>query len=203
MASTRTVREVCAPVASRLSTCRVAVLRCGAWVRRRADHADDAAQAHEDPDDEVTGPTGTPLTLEHLVASGRFVRDSHLGGMFHRGHVSLREDSPRGSLHVSLGEGNRVSVHVDRFSPLVEQGRRKPGSHYSVMRVIVHNVGIVADYARLLASRRSGEQRCELECEMIEVVDTDTGEASELLVCDTDEGSSDTAEGPAASTGLR
>ncbi len=56
----------------------------------------------------------------------------------------------------------------------------------------------MADYARLVASRRFGEQRCELECEMIEVVDTETGETSELLVCDTDEGSSGTAKGSGA-----
>ena len=101
-----------------------------------------------------------------LQSAGRFVRDSRLGGMFHGGKVSLREDSSKGSLHVSLGQDNRVSVHIDRYSPL---GELKPGRRrgYSVRRVILHNVGIVVDYVILAFHRRFGEQRCELECERV------------------------------------
>ncbi len=102
----------------------------------------------------------------HLQSTGRLVRDSRLGGMFHAGQVSLREDSPNESLHVSLGPNNRVSVHVDRFSPLGE--RRASGRRaYSVRRVILHNVGIVVDYVTLFFHRRFGEQRCELTCEQL------------------------------------
>ena len=107
-----------------------------------------------------------PLTFAALQASGRFHRDTRLGGMFHAGKVSLREHSHRRSLHVSLGEGNRVSVHIDRFSPLAKARDGTP-VRYSLLRVIAHNVGIVVDYLVLFVSRRFGEQRCELECEQI------------------------------------
>ncbi len=107
-----------------------------------------------------------PIQFADLQSSGRFVRDSRVGGMFHAGQVPLREDCPNESLHVSLGRDNRVSVHIDRFSPLA---KRKPGRRtaYSVRRVILHNVGIVVDYVILVFHRRFGEQRCELVCERI------------------------------------
>lgn len=109
---------------------------------------------------------GHAMDFAHLQSTGRFVRDSVLGGMFHAGKVSLREDSSKESLHMSLGQDNRVSIHIDRFSPLAE---RRAGSRrgYSVGRVILHNVGIVVDYVILFFHRRFGEQRCELECEQV------------------------------------
>lgn len=144
MASTITVRQICAPVARRLAACGAAVRGCGARLVRQAGWS----HAHDHGEQAVAGPvtngkTSTRLTFEQLTASGRFVRDSHLGRMFHRGHVSLREDSARGSLHVSLKEGNRISVHLDRYSPLAERRaeRRRSRSRYSVVRVVVHNVG--------------------------------------------------------------
>jgi hypothetical protein len=111
-------------------------------------------------------PHSHAMDFGDLQAIGRFVRDSRLGGMFHAGKVSLREDSDRESLHVSLGKDNRLSIHMDRYSPLAH---RKSGERrgYSVRRVIVHNVGIVVDYVTLLIQRRFGEQRCELECERV------------------------------------
>ncbi len=192
MASTRTVRQVCAPVVTRLSTCRAVLRRCAARLRQppetscEGDHG--AAMAGVEPVAESTT-VGRPLSFEALTASGRFVRDSRVGGMFHRGQLSLREDAPRGSLHVSVGDGGRVSVHVDRYSPLAErrQGRRGAGSRYSVVRVVVHNLGIVANYGRLLARRRFGDHRCELICEEIEVTDEETGDQTTLLVCDSDD----------------
>ena len=120
------------------------------------------------------------VDFSQLQADGRLHRDSRLGGMFHAGQVSLREDAPKGSLHISIRDGNRVSVHVDRFSPLAERrmGRRRG---YSVLRVIVHNVGIVWDYVILFVTRRFGEQRCELECEQVcsDEHELDAVEASE------------------------
>ena len=107
-----------------------------------------------------------PMDLAELQASGRFVRDSRLGGMFHAGQVPFREDSPRDSIHISVGQDNHVSVHIDRFSPLA---KRKPGKKrgYSVRRVILHNVGIVMDCITLVVHRRFGAQRCELVCERV------------------------------------
>ena len=116
-----------------------------------------------------------PMDFAESQANGRFIRDSRVGAMFHAGQTPLREDCPRDSLHVSVGQNNRVSVHLDRFSPLA---RRKPGKRrgYSARRVILHNVGIVADYVILVVHRRFGEQRCELECERI--CDDDHDESS-------------------------
>ncbi len=145
MASTRTVRAICAPVVQRLSACGGAVRRSGArLLRSTARHGHGHGGSLADGAEESTRVPSTRLTFEELVASGRFVRDSHLGGVLHRGHISLREDSPRGSLHVSVKEGNRISVHLDRYSPLGERRARRWGSRsrYSVVRVILHNVGI-------------------------------------------------------------
>ena len=105
------------------------------------------------------------LDFASLQADGRFLRDSALGGMFHPRKVSLREHARKDGLHLSVGEGNRLSVHVDRYSPLAE---RRGGSarRYSVIRVLAHNLGIVVDCAVLVVRRRWGQQRCELECEV-------------------------------------
>ena len=118
-----------------------------------------------------------PMDFTELQSSGRFVRDSRVGGMFHPGQMPFREDSAKESLHVSVGRDNRVSVHIDRFSPLA---KRKPGKRrgYSVRRVILHNVGIVVDYVTLVVHRRFGEQRCELECVRICDDDHDECDAS-------------------------
>ena len=188
MASTRTVRAVCAPVVQRMSACGAAIRGRGARLVGRPSLGDDHSTATGGTSEGTSEDPSTRLTFDELVASGRFVRDSHLGGMFHRGQVSLREDSPRGSLHVSVKEGNRISVHLDRYSPLAERRARRWGSRsrYSVVRVVTHNVGIVADYLVLFVTRRFGEHRCELECEKVEIVDTETGERFEVEVCDDD-----------------
>ncbi len=139
----------------------------------------DVGPQQDSPAQPVTGNSDSPsleavarrehrhaMDFAHLESTGRFVRDSRLGGMFHAGKVSLREDSSKESLHVSLGQDNRVSIHIDRFSPLSE--RRAGGKRgYSARRVILHNVGIVIDYVILFFHRRFGEQRCELECEQV------------------------------------
>ena len=134
------------------------------------------------------GPPELPQGGEHRHAmdfaqaqsSGRFVKDSRLGGMFHAGKVSLREDSAKGSLHVSLGQDNRVSVHIDRFSPLADHHKTRRRRGYSVRRVILHNVGIAVDYVVLFFHRRFGEQRCELECEQV-CVDDHSDDVTEAL----------------------
>lgn len=144
-----------------------------------------ASPAEQEADDSEFMPLETsggrqhshPMDFTELQSSGRFVRDSRVGGMFHAGQVPFREDSPKESLHVSVGQDNRVSVHIDRFSPLA---RRKPGKRrgYSIRGVILHNVGIVVDYAILVVHRRFGEQRCELECVRICDDDHDECDAS-------------------------
>lgn len=44
----------------------------------------------------------------------------------------------------------------------------------------------MADYVVLFLTRRFGEHRCELECEKVEIVDTETGDHIELVVRDGD-----------------
>jgi HAD superfamily hydrolase (TIGR01490 family) len=99
--------------------------------------------------------TEDPAALLHeLEKSGRFRRDTRLGSIFHRGKVSLREVSPTHSLHITVGKGNRVSAHVDRYSPLATT-QPEQAARYALHRVAAHNVaGIAGDLARLLPGRR-------------------------------------------------
>lgn len=99
--------------------------------------------------------------VEELESTGRFRRDTPLGAMLHRGEISLREVSPTHSLHVTVGRGNRVSVHVDRYSPLAKT-QPESGARYSVTRIAAHNVtGIAADLARILPLPRFRPRRGE------------------------------------------
>lgn len=92
--------------------------------------------------------------VQELESSGRFRRDTRLGSVFHRGKVSLREVSPAHSLHITVGRGNQVSAHVDRFSPLAT-GQPERGARYALHRVAVHNItGVAADLGRLIPGRR-------------------------------------------------
>ncbi len=110
----------------------------------------------------------TPL-FRQLDADGRFHRDTALGRLFHPGTVSYRQISATDSLHVAVHPDNRVSVHVDRFSPLVvRMGRR---CRYSVARAIVHNVVHLAESAARLVRRERGRHNCHLDCEIVWVPD--------------------------------
>lgn len=108
---------------------------------------------------------GDPVALlAHLDASGHFHRDSRLGRVFHRGMVSLRENAPTDSLHVSV-DGNRLAAHVDRVSPLKTDSDGDSG--YSVRQALMHNVaGMYQDLLWLLRGRE-GDHRCDLDCEWI------------------------------------
>lgn len=92
--------------------------------------------------------------VQELEQSGRFRRDTRVGRLFHRGQVSLREVSPTHSLHITVGKGNQVSAHVDRYSPLANSQPER-AARYALHRVAAHNVaGIAGDVARLLPFRR-------------------------------------------------
>ncbi len=113
------------------------------------------AEAPEADDD----PVGL---LRMLEEGGRFHRDRWLGRIFHPGKVSFRETRPDNSLHVTV-DGNRMSAHVDRVSPLDLKAERV--SRYSLLRVAAHNVsGMAGDLVRLLRGRQ-GDHRCELDCQ--------------------------------------
>lgn len=104
-----------------------------------------------------------------LDASGRFFRDSAIGRVFHPGSLSFREISANDSLHVAVLPGNRVSVHVDRVSPLLV--RTDGRCRYSLLRAVLHNLGVLAETAVGLASRRAPRARCQLDCEIVWVPD--------------------------------
>lgn len=92
--------------------------------------------------------------VRDLEQGGRFRRDTRLGAIFHPRQISLREVAAVNSLHLSIGEGNRVSAHIDRYSPL-SGNQSDARCRYSLRRVAAHNVsGIAADVARLLPRRR-------------------------------------------------
>ena len=98
--------------------------------------------------------------LRELEKSGRFRRDTRLGAIFHRGQVSLREVSPTHSLHITVGKGNRVSAHVDRYSPLATR-QPEQVARYAFHRVAAHNVaGIAGGLARLIPGRRRPRRPC-------------------------------------------
>lgn len=92
--------------------------------------------------------------VRDLEASGRFRRDTRLGSVYHRGQISLREVSPKDSLHITLGRGNQISAHVDRYSPLANR-QPEQGCRYALHRIAAHNLtGMAADLARLIPRRR-------------------------------------------------
>ena len=100
-----------------------------------------------------------------LESTGRFRRDTGLGGIFRRGKISLRELSSTDSLHVII-DGETVTAHVDLVSPL--KRRRNGSARYTLARVVAHNVvGAHADLTRLLL-RRSGRGACTVGLEMLD-----------------------------------
>ena len=122
---------------------------------------------------------GRSRTLfEELDADGRFHRDSLLGRLFHLNAVSsYREISATDSVHVSVLPGNRVSVHVDRVSPLVVgTGRR---CRYSVLRAIVHNAVHLGECLGRLVRRQRGRHACHLDCEIVWVPDDELDDVPE------------------------
>lgn len=121
-----------------------------------------------------------PMALERaLDANDRFRRDTLLGRIFHLGKVSFREISPNDSLHIII-DGGRVSAHVDEVSPL--NCEPDGSSHYRWSRVLAHNLsGMATDFLRRLAGRQ-GDQRCNLECEVVWVDDGEVGASEDDLI---------------------
>ena len=101
--------------------------------------------------------------LAHLDATGHFHRDSRAGRIYHPGMVSLRENVPTDSLHVSIDD-NHLKAHVDHASPLVESKR---GSRYSVPRALLHNLAGMAQDVLAIVRGRQGDHACELDCEWV------------------------------------
>ena len=145
----RTMPPGAAPVPHRVAALGLAaaVEVDGEPVRRKATHH----FTTEDP----------AALVRELEASGRFRLDTRLGAMFHRGQVSLREVSPTHSLHIIVGKGNRVSAHVDRYSPLAAK-QPEQLARYALHRVAAHNAaGMAAELARLIPGRRAPRRSCD------------------------------------------
>jgi NRPS condensation-like uncharacterized protein len=141
----------------------------------RRDGSDAAAPAHADAAPPVADPVAL---LHHLDVSGRFHRDSRLGRLYHPGEVSLRENVPTNSLHLSVDD-NRVKAHVDGVSPLATRSRGS--SKYSLRRALAHNLaGMVQDLVWVLRGRL-GDHRCELDCEWLTGDAHATPDEDELL----------------------
>ena len=113
-------------------------------------------------------PAERPVLIGSLENSDRFHRDTGLGKIFHPGKISFREVSAVDSLHILI-DGNRISAHVDDISPL----RRRPDGSigYSLFRVMAHNVAGACAHAARVVRGQNGEQRCNLECEVVWVDD--------------------------------
>lgn len=135
-------RQLAPPVGDRLASLGLSV-----QLRPEPDSAPNSRGAFftvDDPD----------ALVRDLEQSGRFRRDTRLGAIFHPRQISLREVAPSNSLHISIGEGNRVSAHIDRYSPL-STNQPEGRCRYSLVRIAAHNLaGMAADVVRLLPGRR-------------------------------------------------
>lgn len=148
------------------------------WRRLRRGH-------RPDPDDDPLG------MVNHLQQTGRFARDTVLGGLFHWSKVSLREMAPENSLHITLS-GNRLWAHIDRLSPLADE-HLHPGeaaesadpagegrsARYSLLRAVAHNATHLLEGTRRLCTGRLGSHRLELECEVVDAEEGETVDTSE------------------------
>lgn len=137
--------------------------------------------ACEPPPADAAGLSHDPVGLiEFLEASDRFHRDNGLGGILHPGTISYRESVTHHSVHILI-RGNRVSAHVDRYSPLTIT--RTGTTRYSLPRALAHNLAHLGEeFVRVLSGRR-GEHRCVMDCQRIEVND-ETVDAVLAGACD-------------------
>lgn len=101
--------------------------------------------------------------LRGLMATGGFCTDTKAGRILHHGAISVRERSSTESLHVALYErGQRVTVHLDRRSPLATRSMPADSCHYSWPRVVAHVAGRLG--AKLTRRISGGWKRLDIEC---------------------------------------
>jgi outer membrane protein OmpA-like peptidoglycan-associated protein len=70
-------------------------------------------------------PSGGAL-FDALMATGRFCMAFGAGATLHPKQTTLREISGSDSLHISIGPGNQLDAHIDRYSAVPEH----PGSSF-------------------------------------------------------------------------
>lgn len=91
--------------------------------------------------------------VQAVEATGRFRRDTRIGAIYHPGRLSFREVSAGTSLHITVA-ADRVTVHVDRVSPLAST-QPDDGCRYSLGRIAAHNLsGIAGDITGLFRRRQ-------------------------------------------------
>jgi len=136
-------------------------------------HADHGHVDDSHVDDRHAGNGDRPPLFGNLAADGRFRRDSWWGRLLHPRTVSYREARATDSLHLVVN-GDKVSVHLDRFSPLAVQGsgtRRR----YAPVRMVAHGlVDVAGEAVGLLRGHRHHPH--ELTCERIWVDDDPDGD---------------------------
>ncbi len=113
--------------------------------------------------------TEAPAGLfQNLAADGRFRRDSRWGRMFHPRTVSYREARATDSVHLVVND-DKVSVHIDRFSPLAVQGATS-WRRYAPLRMLAHGlVDVVGEATSVL--RGNHKHLHDLTCERVWVDD--------------------------------
>ena len=101
-----------------------------------------------------------------------FFQDTAIGRVFHPRTRSFRQVCATDSAHVVVDADHRVSVHVDRVSPLVVRAGR---CRYSVVRAVAHNLHAGWDAMRRVVGRgrrdHRVDSRCHLDCEIVWVPD--------------------------------
>ncbi|MGI9079371.1 MAG: hypothetical protein ACR2GF_00870 [Acidimicrobiales bacterium] len=154
--------------------------------RWRAGHDHDPAPR---PDVSHDGEIVPPALFQNLAADGRFRRDSWWGRLLHPRTVSYREARATDSVHLVISD-DKVSVHIDRFSPLAVQGGRS-WRRYAPLRMLAHAVVDVAGEASSLVRGRH-EHLHDLTCERVWVDDdAELDDADDAGGHDTDCGDGD------------
>ncbi|MGI8777210.1 MAG: hypothetical protein ACR2LJ_07445 [Acidimicrobiales bacterium] len=124
-----------------------------------------AIQAAAPPHEGEVVPGGL---FQNLATDGRFRRDSWWGRVLHPRTVSYREARATDSVHLVVND-DKVSVHIDRFSPLAVQGGTS-WRRYAPLRMLVHALVDVAGEASNLVRGRH-EHLHDLTCERVWVDD--------------------------------
>jgi len=106
--------------------------------------------------------------FQNLASDGRFRRDSRWGRVFHPRTVSYREARATDSVHLVVNN-DKVSVHIDRFSPLAVEGATS-WRRYAPLRMLAHGLVDVAGEATSLLRRRHAHLH-DLTCERVWVDD--------------------------------
>jgi hypothetical protein len=79
--------------------------------------------------------------VDDLLKSGKFGVDPAIAAKLHPGQTSLREhNTTGGSLHISVGPGNRFDTHVDKVGSVDAPDPKTRGAVFSQPRSLEHHV---------------------------------------------------------------